>query len=118
GSLSPDAPAMGYMVVSVVWTVAAAVLAGYVTGRSAGSHEFPYSAGLGLLMVIVGVISMRQEGATQPGWRQIAIAGCGPISAMIGAALRVLTKTRIPRERQADGNRSPASQSNPSGNRR
>jgi hypothetical protein len=117
GTLSPDAAPMTYMVLSIVWTVAGAILAGYITARIAGSHEFPYSAALGLMMVILGVVSMRQEGVAQPGWRQIAIAGCGPISAMIGAALRVLTKTRIPPARQAAGSRSPASQSNPSMNR-
>ena len=117
GSLSPDAPAMGYLMLSLIWSIAAAVLAGYITARIAGSHEFPYSAALGLLMVVAGVISMRQEGISKPGWYQITIAGCGPVSAMIGAALRMLTKTRRPREPQAAGNRSPASQSNPSGNR-
>jgi hypothetical protein len=94
GSLSPNPPAIEYLVLSLAWTVAAAVLAGFIAARIAGSHEFPHSAALGLLMVIMGVISMRQEGVTQPGWHQIAVAGCGPVSAMIGAALRVLTKTR------------------------
>jgi hypothetical protein len=49
---------------------------------------------VGLFMVGMGFLSMRAEGATQPGWQQIAIAGCGPISAMIGGAIRVLTKLR------------------------
>jgi hypothetical protein len=93
-SLSPNAPAMGFLVLSLVWSVAAAVLAGFITARIAGSHELPHTAALGLLMVIMGVISMRQEGVTQPGWYQITIAGCGPVSAMIGAALRMLMKTR------------------------
>jgi hypothetical protein len=99
GSLSPNlasqgSQAMAYLLLSLVWSVAAAVLAGFITARIAGAHEFPHSAALGFLMVLLGVISMRQEGVTQPGWYQITIAGCGPVSAMIGAALRVLTKTR------------------------
>jgi hypothetical protein len=94
GTLSPDAPAMGYLILSTAWTITAAILAGYITARIAGSHEFPHSAALGLLMVVVGIVSMRQEGVTQPGWHQIAIAGCGPVSALIGAALRVLMKPR------------------------
>jgi hypothetical protein len=35
---------------------------------------------------------MRQEGVSRPGWYQVTIAGCGPISALIGAAIRLLTK--------------------------
>lgn len=86
--------AVNFLVLSVTWTVAAAVLAGYMAARIAGSREFPHAAALGLLMVIVSLASMRQEGINQPGWYQTTIAGCGPISAMIGAAIRLLTKGR------------------------
>ncbi len=75
-------------------TVAGAVLSGYVTALIAGAHEFPHVAAVGMLMIFTGFLSMRQEGATQPSSYQIAIAGCGPISAMIGAAIRLLTKPR------------------------
>jgi hypothetical protein len=85
---------MNFLLLSVTWTVAAAVLAGYTAARIAESREFPHAAALGLLMVIVSLASMRQEGIAQPGWYQTTIAGCGPISAMIGAAIRLLTKGR------------------------
>ena len=85
---------MNFLLLSVTWTVAAAVIAGYTAARLAGSREFPHAAALGLLMVIVSFASMRQEGIRQPGWYQTTIAGCGPISAMIGAAIRLLTKGR------------------------
>ena len=75
-------------------TVIAAVLGGYVTALIAGAHEFPHVAAVGMLMIFTGFLSMRQEGATRPGWYEISIAGCGPISAMIGAAIRLLTKLR------------------------
>jgi len=74
--------------------VAAAVVSGYVTALIAGAHEFPHVAAVGMLMVATGFVSMRQEGIARPGWYQIAIAGCGPVSAMIGAAVRLLTKVR------------------------
>lgn len=91
GSL-PNAAPGNYLLLSVTWTVAASVLAGYIAARIAGAHEFPHAAAVGLLMIGMSFLSMRQEGASQPGWYQIAIAGCGPISAMIGAAIRVLAK--------------------------
>ena len=94
-SLAADGGAvMNFLLLSVAWTVAASVLAGYTTARIAGSREFPHAAALGLLMVIVSLASMRQEGIRQPGWYQTTIAGCGPISAMIGAAIRLLSKGR------------------------
>ena len=96
GSLTNAAPA-NYLLLSVTWTVAAAVLGGYIAARIAGGHEFPHAAAVGLLIIGMSVLSMRQEGASRPGWYQITIAGCGPISAMIGAAIRLLTKPRLTR---------------------
>lgn len=93
GILTNSAPG-NYLMLSVIWTVAAAVVSGYVTARIAGAHEFPHVAAVGLLMIGMSFLSMRQEGASQPGWYQITIAGCGPISAMIGAAIRLLAKPR------------------------
>ena len=92
-SFTGNAPA-NYLVLGVVWTIAAAVVAGYVTARIAGAHEFPHAAAVGMLMVGMRFLSMRQEGASTPGWYQIAIAGCGPISAMIGAAIRLLARSK------------------------
>jgi hypothetical protein len=94
GSLEAGGAVMNYLLLSVAWTVAAAVLGGYITARVAGAHEFPHVAAVGLMMVAASFVSMRQEGIAQPGWYQTTIAGCGPISAMIGAAIRLLTKGR------------------------
>jgi hypothetical protein len=99
GTLSNAAPG-NYLLLSVTWTIAAAVLGGYVTARIAGAHEFSHAAAAGLLMIAMSYLSMRQEGASQPGWYQLTIAGCGPISAMIGAAIRLLTKPDPTRKSQ------------------
>ncbi len=77
---------------TVGWTIVGAILGGYIAARIAGSHEFPHAAAVGMLMIAMSVLSMRQAGVSKPGWYQITIAGCGPISALIGAALRLLTK--------------------------
>jgi len=94
GSLEAGGAVMNYLLLSVAWTVAAAVLGGYITARVAGAHEFPHVAAVGLMMVAASFVSMRQEGIAQPGWYQTTIAGCGPVSAMIGAAIRLLMKGR------------------------
>ena len=73
-------------------TVAAALVCGFFTALIAGAHELPHASALGLLMIGLSFLSMRQQGLTQPGWYQITIAGCGPVSAMLGAAMRLLTK--------------------------
>jgi len=82
------------LLLSVTWTIVAGIFAGYLAALIAGAHEFPHASAVGLLMIGMSFLSMRAEGAPRPGWYQITIAGCGPISAMIGAAIRLLTKPR------------------------
>jgi hypothetical protein len=77
-------------------TVASSVVAGYVTSLIAGFYEFPHSSTVGMLIIIYAFVSMLKQGLTRPEQFQIAIGGCGPVSTLIGAAVRVLTKKRRP----------------------
>lgn len=83
-----------YMLASLAWTVIAAALGGFVAARIAGTRELPWSAGVGFLLVMLSVIAMGRRGTAQPGWYETAVAGCGPISALIGGAIRLLTKRK------------------------
>jgi hypothetical protein len=88
----PVGTGMHYFVTSALWTVAAATLGGFVTAWVAGQPELPYASGLGLIMIAMSVVAMRQEGASRPGWYETSIAGCGPIAALLGAAVRMLVR--------------------------
>lgn len=83
----------GYMMASVAWTVLGAVIGGFAAAWIAGSRELPWSAGVGFLLVVLSVTAMRRHGAAQPGWYETAVAGCGPVSALLGGAVRLLTKS-------------------------
>lgn len=100
----------GYMLASIVWTVLAAAAGGFVAAWIAGARELPWSAAVGFLLVMLSVVAMRRNGAAQPGWYETAVAGCGPVSALIGGALRLLTKPRksetLPLSRAGDNRRS------------
>jgi hypothetical protein len=82
------------LVATVGYCVVAAIAGGYLTAWIAGRRELPHAAGLGLLMIAMSVISMRQNGEARPGWYETTIAGCGPVAAFFGAAIRRLTKGR------------------------
>ena len=84
----------GFMVASVAWTIVGAAAGGFMAAWIAGSRELPWAVGVGFFLVLLSVIAMRRQGNTQPGWYETAIAGCGPISALIGGAIRLLTKPR------------------------
>ena len=94
----PDAlvQRQGFQFLSLVWTVGAAIIAGYLTALIAGRREYPHAATVGLLLVAASFVSMRQQALTRPGWYEITVGGCGPISAMLGCALRLLTKRQAP----------------------
>jgi hypothetical protein len=82
------------LVATIGYCVVAAIAGGYLTAWIAGRRELPHAAGLGLLMIAMSVVSMRQHGEVRPGWYETTIAGCGPVAAFFGAAIRRLTKGR------------------------
>jgi hypothetical protein len=79
-------------VAAVSIAVLGALIAGFVTAWIAGRRELPHAAGVGMLIIAMSVATMIRQGDTHPGWFETAIAGCGPIAALLGAALRMLTK--------------------------
>jgi len=102
---------------AVTRTILGAIIAGFITALIAGSHEIPHAAAVGFLMIVMTFVAMRQQAILQPSLYEIAVAGCGPIACMIGAALRLLTKPakteKPPAQPTADNPQSP-SLSNPS----
>ena len=90
----PEGSGMHYFLMSALWTVCAAMMAGFVTAWIAGERELPYASGLGLIMIAMSLAAMRNERASRPGWYETSIAGCGPIAALLGAAVRMLMKSR------------------------
>jgi hypothetical protein len=101
-------PSDGLML-NATCTIAAALASGFLAALIAGSHEFPWAATVGLLMIGSGFLSMRQQGLPRPGWYEMTIAGCGPVSALLGAAIWLLAKLKMkrPRDLSPGGNRSP-----------
>jgi hypothetical protein len=115
-----DTSSAHYFLLTLAWTIVGAIAAGFVAAILAGRHEIPHAAGVGFLLIVWSLWSMHRQGITRPGWIEIIVAGCGPIAAMIGAALRMLTKkskTGRPRDLPAGDNPQSASQSNPSTSR-
>jgi len=102
---------------AVTRTILGAIIAGFITALIAGSHEIPHAAAVGFLMIVMTFVAMRQQAILQPSLYEIAVAGCGPIACMIGAALRLLTKpakTEKPRAQPGADNPQSASPRNPS----
>ncbi len=85
---------IGALIFSLASTVLGAMLGGFLAALIAGTREFPHAAAVGFMMIVLSVVSIRHAGNWRPGWYETTLAGCGPIAAMFGAALRVLSKSR------------------------
>ena len=85
---------MNYFLLSATCIAAASLLGGLVTAFIAEGHEFAHAAGLGFVMIVMSIVSMREAGAATPGWYETSVAGCGPMAALLGAAIRLLLKPR------------------------
>ena len=85
---------MGFFLTNLAYTLVAALAAGYVCGRIARTHEVAHAAAIGLAAIVASFLTMRQQGAAQPGAYEMTMAGCAPISAMVGAALAMMRRLR------------------------
>jgi hypothetical protein len=101
---APSALSMSYFLRSATVTIAGAFSGGFISAWLAGSHEIPHAACFGLLLVATSIALMLRQGAAQPGWYETTLAGCGPIAALFGAALRMLSKPPARTENQTNMN--------------
>jgi hypothetical protein len=82
---------MGFLFLSAGWTAITGIIAGYIAAVIAGRNELAHAAGTGLLIAIPGIVAMSKGGISRPD-SYFAVMACGPVSLMIGAAIRRLTR--------------------------
>jgi hypothetical protein len=82
---------MGFLFLSAAWTAITGTIAGYIAALIAGRQELAHAAGIGLLIAIPGIVAMSKGSISRPD-SYFAVIGCGPVSVMIGAAIRRLTR--------------------------
>ena len=97
---------MNYFLLSATCIAAASLFGGLATALVADGHELAHAAGLGFLMIVMSVVSMRQAGEARPGWYETSVAACGPMAALLGAAIRLLLKPRARTQSQPVPNQS------------
>jgi hypothetical protein len=85
---------MGFFMANLAYVVLAALAAGYLTGRVVGRFEIAHAAAVGIAIIVAAFLAMRQRGAIMPGPYELTTAGCGPISAMVGAGVAMLQRLR------------------------
>jgi hypothetical protein len=86
------AEGMSYFLLSAACIAGAALFGGLVTAFVADGHEFAHAAGLGFVMIVMSVVSMVRAGEARPGWYETSIAACGPMAALLGAAIKMFLR--------------------------
>ncbi len=87
----------GYVMTNLAYTVVATMVAGYVTAWIAGEREIRHAAVLAKFLFALAILGVVRHGETHPGWAELILGGCGPVSALFGAALR-RTMRKLPVE--------------------
>ena len=85
--LQPGHPTLSYLVLSVVFSCAAAVLGGVVTGKVAGPRPLEHGMALGALILALGMVFLIHPAPGQPLWHQWVLTLASPLLAVLGAAL-------------------------------
>ena len=85
----------GYVMTNLGYTVVATMLAGYVTAWIAGDREIRHAAVLAKFLFALAILGVVRHGQTHPGWAELILGGCGPVSALFGAAVR-RTQRKLP----------------------
>ena len=89
----PIGEGMNYFLLSAAWTIGAALVAGFLAAWIAGQRELSVASALSLVIIAASLVSMVRQGASRPGWYETSVAGIGPMAAILGAAIRMLTKS-------------------------
>ena len=78
--------------IAVGYSIIAAAVGGFVCAWIADRAQVQHATVLGVLLVITAIVLMQMQWWRQPRWYQFAMAGCAPLSVLIGAHARLLSK--------------------------
>ena len=81
-------PSTGLQVVSLILDFASAILGGYVAAWIARRNQIQHALALGILMVLLGILSMSISRGSEPVWYQIALIVISIPGALLGGMLR------------------------------
>jgi hypothetical protein len=80
-------PTPGYLVLNVVYSLAAAVAGGWVAARVAGYRPITHGVALAALMFVQSALFLLQPAPSQPFLYQVFLTIVPPLAAIGGAAL-------------------------------
>jgi putative membrane protein (TIGR04086 family) len=85
-------PTPGYLAFNAIYSLAAAILGGYVAARVAGYKPLAHGIALGAVMFVFACLQLLHPAASQPYAYQLLLAVLPPLAAVAGAAFEARRK--------------------------
>ena len=85
----PGQPHLGYVFVNLGYSLAAALLGGYITAWVARGNVLIHIAALALIVLLLGALSALQQRGQQPIWYQLLLVAVMPVGVALGGLLRL-----------------------------
>lgn len=82
-------PRTGYIVVNLIYSLAAAILGGYVAAYVASNNILTYTLVLAVIVLLLSGLSALQQRGMQPIWYQLLLMAIAPIGILLGGLLRL-----------------------------
>jgi len=82
-------PRTGYILVNLIYSLAAAILGGYVTAWIARNNILTYTLVLAVIVLLLSGLSALQQRGMQPIWYQLLLMAIAPAGIFLGGLLRL-----------------------------
>jgi hypothetical protein len=82
-------PRAGYIFVNLGYSLAAAIVGGYITAWIARDNPLIHSLMLALIVLLLSALSALQQRGLQPMWYQLTLIALTPAGVVIGGLLRL-----------------------------
>jgi hypothetical protein len=82
-------PRTGYVIVNLIYSLAAAILGGYVTAYIASNNILTYTLVLAVIVLLLSGLSALQQRDKQPIWYQLLLMAVAPAGIFLGGLLRL-----------------------------
>jgi hypothetical protein len=82
-------PRSTYVIVNLGYSIAAAIVGGYITAWLAVNNTLIHTLALALIVLLLGALSALQERGRQPIWYQLLVIAITPVGVLLGGLIHL-----------------------------
>ena len=85
----PGQPRAAYVLANLGYSLAAAIVGGYITAWSASDNPLRHALTLAIIVLLLAALSALQQRGRQPIWYQLLLMAITPAGVLLGGFLRI-----------------------------